>query len=110
MYLLKNLVYTRDQISLNASWDNVQNDALFKEYPNLAKHLKNYWNRRTEWAYSYRAHLPLRGTHTTAILEAGFRIIKDLIFARVKAYNLVHVNMEYQSSLIFKIISVQKSD
>ena len=44
-----------------------------------------------EWAICYRNSIPTRGNNTNNIAEAGIRIIKDLIFGRIKAYNLVQM-------------------
>ena len=40
---------------------------------------------------SYRKHLLIRGNRTNNYAEAGMRILKDLVFSRVKAYNLVQM-------------------
>ncbi len=42
-------------------------------------------------AVCFRKHLLGRGNHTNNYSEAGIRILKELIFSRVKAYN--HVQM-----------------
>ena len=46
---------------------------------------------RTEWALSYRLDRPTRGNFTNNYAEAGIRVLKEIIFGRVKAYNLVQM-------------------
>ncbi len=43
------------------------------------------------WAICYRKHLLVRGNHTNNYAEAGIRIVKDLVFNWVKAYNIVQM-------------------
>ena len=38
-----------------------------------------------------RQHLLVRGNHTNNYAEAGINIMKELIFSRVKAYNLIEM-------------------
>lgn len=33
----------------------------------------------------------VRGNHTNNVAEAGIRILKDIVFGRVKAYNIVQM-------------------
>ena len=35
--------------------------------------------------------MPIRGNHTNNYAEAGIKILKELVFSRVKAYNLVQM-------------------
>ena len=44
-----------------------------------------------EWALCYQKHLLVRGNQTNNYAEAGMRILKDLVFSRVKVYNLVQM-------------------
>ena len=48
-------------------------------------HIESQWSRRREWAIRYRTHILTRGNQTT---EAGIRIVKELVFNRVKATTL----------------------
>ena len=43
------------------------------------------------WAICYRKYLLVRGNHTNNYAEAGIRIVKDLVFNWVKAYNIVQM-------------------
>ena len=50
-----------------------------------------YWERKTEWAVCYRNNTTLRGIDTNNYAESGIRILKDVVFRRVRAYNLIQV-------------------
>ncbi|CAG8618737.1 16243_t:CDS:2, partial [Funneliformis caledonium] len=60
-------------------------------YPLLRNHFEILWERRQFWAHSFRVGLPIRGNHTNNYIERSFGILKDIIFARTQAYNLVQV-------------------
>ena len=53
--------------------------------------MENLWEKRELWAHCFRKTLLIRGNHTNNYAEAGIKILKDLIFGRVKAYNLVQM-------------------
>ena len=51
------------------------------------KHLENYWERCDEWAICFRDQT----LYTNNYAESGIRILKDIVFRRVKAYNLMQL-------------------
>lgn len=61
------------------------------KYPQLKKRLQQFWERRGEWAISHRLDLMTRGNHTNNYAEAGMRVLKEIIFGRVKAFNLIQM-------------------
>ena len=91
MNTFKRLVYAQNEEDAVRAYDAFRFDEIVRKYALLQSHVTRLWTRRQEWCMAYRTDLPLRGTHTTAIMEAGFRITKDIIFERVKAYNVVEV-------------------
>ncbi len=106
---LKGLVYASSEDSLQSSYDQlVQMCPEAMRYPRFLQHLQLVWEKRREWAHCYRSNLPLRGNHTNNYAEAGVRILKELIFSRVKAYNLTQMlsfitevmDMFYQKKLL----------
>ena len=44
-----------------------------------------------EWAMAYRSYLCMRGKHTNNYSEASVRVLKDRVFERTRAYNLVQL-------------------
>ena len=59
-----------------------------KIYTNYLIYIESQWSGRREWAVCYRIHRLTRGNQTNNYAEAGIRIIKELVFNRVKAYNI----------------------
>ena len=57
-------------------------------YPHFLQHLQSVLEKRHTWAHCYQSTLSVRGNHYA---EAGIRILKKLIFSRVKAYNLIQM-------------------
>ena len=53
--------------------------------------MQSLWLRRSEWAVCYRSQLPVRGNNTNNLSEAGVRILNEIVFSRVKAYNVVEI-------------------
>ena len=57
---------------------------------------------------AYRCNLRLRGNHTQNFVESMFRMVKDVIFQRAKAFNLVqmldfivnHLELYFERSLL----------
>ena len=66
-------------------------DTYYQQYPLFRKHYELLWNRRRDWAYSFRSGLLLRGNHTNNYIERSFGLLKDIIFARTQAFNSVQV-------------------
>lgn len=62
-----------------------------KKYPNFVKYFENFIKRSKEWALYYRSNLITRGNNTNNFCEAGFRILKDKILNRVKAFSIVQM-------------------
>ena len=75
----------------------VYNDLLHNEaspvhsHPVLQEKLHQAYERKQEWAIAFRCNMLTRGNHTNNYAESGIRIIKDQIFERTKAYNLVQM-------------------
>ena len=92
---VKKLVYARRKSELQLCYDNLMKqdapESYVTKYPQLAKRLEQFWERRNEWAISYRIDLMTRSNHTNNYAEAGMRILKEIVFGRVKAYNLVQM-------------------
>ena len=88
---IKDLVYAEMEEQLINLYSSLQKCPIVLCYPKFLCHLKSLWPRRKEWAHCYRKRLLLRGNHTNNYSEAGMKILKELVFSRVKAYNMVQV-------------------
>ena len=89
--LIRNLVYTDTEDDLQARYESLISSITAQKYPHFVKHMKTLWEKRRLWAHCFRKHILIRSNHTNNYAEAGIKILKDLIFGRVKAYNLVQM-------------------
>ena len=87
----KELVYARSEFMLEQSYKQFKESEIVTKYPNYMALLQSQWSRRREWAICYRTHLLTRGNQANNYAEAGIRIVKELVFHRVKAYNIVQM-------------------
>ena len=91
MECVRKLVYAENTDKLEELYQIFKEDAVTRKYENFKKHLESYWERRGEWAICFRDQTLLRGNNTNNYAESGIRILKDIVFKRVKAYNLVQL-------------------
>ena len=95
MLLVRKLVYNSNETEMEEKYLALMRqdhpDSYVQRYPLLAQRLENFWQRRKEWAVSYRLNDMTRGNNTNNYAEAGIRIIKEIVFGRVKAYNLIQM-------------------
>lgn len=87
-FLIKELVYAETEDILNEKMKNLQ---LKIHNEKFQKYLMHVWESKYVWASCYRRGLPIRGNNTNNYIEALFRILKDVIFDRVKAHNLIQL-------------------
>ena len=96
MQQIRKLVYTKNELNLEQCYNTMispisTSASLIRKYPQLIERLKGFWKRRSEWALSYRVTEITRGNNTNNYAEAGMRVLKEIVFGRVKAYNLVQM-------------------
>ena len=89
MQCVRKLVYAQTEENLKQTYKSLERGTISSKYSNFNKHLESYWKRRHEWALCYRDLTLVRGNNTNNYCEAGIRILKDIVFKRIKAYNLV---------------------
>ena len=91
MSKIKELVYAQSEQTLNNNYQELTSDSTVKLYPKFVQHIKNYWPKRERWALCFRNELMTRGNNTNNYAEAGIKILKEQVFSRIKAYNLIEV-------------------
>ena len=91
MNLVRNLVYAKTETELTTEHTNFKQNPLVMKYNNFSSYIEGYWVRRKEWAICFRNGATMRGINTNNYAESGIRILKDIIFKRVKAYNLIQL-------------------
>jgi hypothetical protein len=57
------------------------------DYEQFTSHVEKLWERKEEWCMAYRLDIINRGNNTNNYAEATFRVLKDIILTRLKAYN-----------------------
>ena len=87
----KQLVYATSELMLEQLYKQFKICEIVKKYPNYLKFIESQWSRRKEWAICYHTHLMTRGNQTNNYAEAGIQIVKELVFHRIKAYNIVQI-------------------
>ncbi|XP_067936754.1 uncharacterized protein [Watersipora subatra] len=63
----------------------------FSKYSNYAAYLASLHNRRQLWALCYRQDTMTRGNNTNNFVEAAFRLLKDAVLGRARAFNVCHL-------------------
>ena len=89
--LAKKIVYASTEQQFQQHVQELKKNSTALKYPQFLKHMESLYSSRHEWALSYRKDIPIRGNHTNNYSEATIGILKELIFKRVKAYNLVQM-------------------
>ncbi len=81
---VKELVYAEGEDQLEELYSLLQKT---RRYPQFLSHMKSLWPRRN-------GHTVIENAYWFVAInfsEAGMKILKELIFSRVKAYNMVQV-------------------
>ena len=87
--IIKGLVYSEYEQQLLDRYRAFTKNEIVLKYPKYISYIGGHWSRRKEWAVCFRKHLLVRGNYTNNYSEAGIRVLKELVFSRVKAYNHV---------------------
>ena len=88
---IRSMVYSKTEEELGSNHSSLISLEIARKYPHFLNNINAQWEKRTFWAHCYRKTVITRGNHTNNYAEAGIQILKDLVFARVKAYNLVQM-------------------
>ena len=86
------MVYaSSEHLLVNCYTELLEKTPAFSKYPSFLQQVKSLWEKRKTWALCYRKILPVRGNHTNNYAEVGIKILKELVFSCVKAYNLTQM-------------------
>ena len=89
---IQNMVYaSSEHLLVKCYTELLEKTPESSKYPSFLKQVKSLWEKRKTWAHCYRKTLPVRGNHTNNYAEAGNKILKELVFSLVKAYNLTQL-------------------
>lgn len=88
------MVYSNTRQEYDQALEALQEDEMTEKYPQFYTHISNsYLGRVQKWALYSRLELqlPTGGVNTSNFVEASFRVLKDFIFNRQKAYNITEL-------------------
>ena len=88
---VKQIIYAKCVSELEALHSKFLKNELTCCYPKFQSYIEKWWQKRMEWALCYRKSLLVRSNHTNNVAEVGIRILKEIVFGRIKAYNLVQM-------------------
>jgi len=87
---MKNILYAKTITEMETHYQKLKN-FYYQQYPLFRRYYELLWNRRKDWAHSFRSDLLLRRNHTNNYIEHSFGLLKDIIFARTQAFNSIQV-------------------
>ena len=88
---MKELVYAKTEQTLNSKYKDLSSDSTVKLYPKFLEHIKKYWSKRQRWALCFRTTLMTWGNNTNNYAEASIKVLKEQVFSKIKAYNLIEM-------------------
>ena len=88
---VKQMVYAKSVLELETLHNKFSTNKVVSHYPKFKNYIEKWWHKRLEWALCHRKSLLVRGNHTNSVAEAGIRILKDIVFGQIKAYNIVQM-------------------
>ena len=92
--MFRRMLYARTKSDFDEAKQKFETDPLVLKYPQYVDHIeKAYFSRIEKWALYHRMELqlPTADVNTNNFVERSFRILKDMVFMRLKAYNLPDV-------------------
>lgn len=89
-FVCKRLVHAENEEVLTIEYENIKKK-YENSYPNFVKYVENMRQVEKSWATFYRKNLPILGNNSTNYAEIVFRILNDVIFDKVKAFNLTQL-------------------
>ncbi|XP_033119759.1 uncharacterized protein LOC117119058 [Anneissia japonica] len=89
--MVKAILYAPSEAQMHALYEELISDVRGNIYPRFVDHINKLYERRDKWALCYRSNLPMRSNNTNNYCEAAMRILKDHVFQRTKAFNMVQL-------------------
>jgi hypothetical protein len=89
MNYFKDILYSKDKEEFQTSFELFLNCSLLEKYTIVKMYMEGLLKSAEDWALCFRHGMLTRDHNTNNYAEAFFRILKDKIFQRLKAYNIV---------------------
>ena len=84
----KRVMYSTSMAEANSNMDSIvcnpDEEAMNSPF---SRHVAKLYERKEEWVMACRSDIINRGHDITNYAEATFKIVKDIILTRLKAYN-----------------------
>ena len=90
MNKMKRILYAQSDMKMNAHYSEFKQN-YHHIYPLLQKHFEILWEQRCFQVLFFCSELLIYGNNTNNYVECSFGLLKDIIFARTQAFNLVQV-------------------
>ena len=87
---VKAMMYASEKERMEQEYQILVNQEFVEKNQALTAYIQKLYQRNLEWCLCHRLHI-MRGNNTNNYVESGFRIIKDNVFQRLKAYNLTQL-------------------
>ncbi|XP_065218759.1 uncharacterized protein LOC135844466 [Planococcus citri] len=90
-HLFKALVYANDEGELQKKYMLMVQNHTMNKYPEVGRYFSDYWNIREEWALCFWKDGVVRVNDTNSYAESAMRILKEKIFHRKRAFNVIQL-------------------
>lgn len=87
----KRALYAEKETDFNLYFTQMMENEILKKYPKVRDYFKEYNVCKKDWALCFRTDLPIRGNNTNNYAESTMRILKEKIFHRKRAFNVVQL-------------------
>ncbi|XP_065211061.1 uncharacterized protein LOC135839111 [Planococcus citri] len=89
--MFKKLLYSKTEADLNAQYKFIIDHKVTQKYPKVLNYYMELWAQKADWALCFRNTLLTRQNNTNNYAEATMRVLKDKIFHRTRAYNIIQL-------------------
>lgn len=89
--LFHNLINIQDEEDFFERYSQFLIDSIVQKYKQFLNYIENYRKRYQEWAMCYHKNLLTRGNDTNNYCEATFKVLKENISGRMKAFSIVQM-------------------
>ena len=85
------MVYANFVLELETLHNNFFTNKVVFHYLKFKRYMEKWWHKWLECTLCHRKSLLVRGNHTNNVAEVGICILMDIVFGRIKAYNIVQM-------------------
>jgi len=85
---ISQMLYCLTEVECAEAYSKALSSAVVQKYDGFAKYLSDLYDDRQSWALYSRQELPTRGNNTNNMVESAFRVLKDKVLERTRAYSV----------------------